>query len=146
VRTKSWLQSFLIGSATLAEPAGTEPCSAGPYMVFFDQNSSALKEQARAILDWAAKAYSNCSNAGVLMAGHPDRLRTDEANLALSKAMANNVRHYLTAHEVPASQFTVGWLGERQPLVRTEDEVSEPQNRRVEFIFSSDLGSQSQQP
>ena len=107
-------------------------------MVFFDHNSSALTYQAKAILDWAAKAYANCSNARVLMAGHTDRIGTDEANLALSKAMANNVRLYLTTHGVPATKFTVGWFGERQPLVPTDDEVNEPQNRRVEFIFSSE--------
>jgi OmpA-OmpF porin, OOP family len=130
--------SFLIGCVTLTEPALAEPCSAGPYMVFFDQNSAVLRPSAKAILDLAADAYSNCAKARVLMVGHTDRVGTDAANLALSKEMADTVRQYLTAHGVPSKQFTLGWAGERQPLVPTEDDVSEPQNRRVEFIFSSD--------
>ena len=137
--------SILIGCATLAAPAHAEPCSAGPYMVFFDHNSAALTNQAKAILDWAAKAYSDCANARVLMAGHTDRVGTDEANLALSKAMASGVRQYLISKGVPARQFNVVSLGERQPLVPTEDEVSEPQNRRVEFIFSSEAVAETHQ-
>lgn len=115
-------------------------------MVFFDPNSAALTDQAKAILDWAATAYSKCSNARVLMAGHTDRVGTDEANLALSRVMADGVRQYLIAKGVPARQFDVVSFGERQPLVPTEDEVSERQNRRVEFVFSSDAASQTQQP
>jgi outer membrane protein OmpA-like peptidoglycan-associated protein len=114
-------------------------------MVFFDHNSAALTNQAKAILDWAAKAYSNCSNSRVLMAGHTDRVGTDEANLALSKAMANGVRQYLILKGVPARQFNVVPLGERQPLVPTDDEVNEPQNRRVEFIFSSEAVAETSQ-
>ncbi len=71
--------------------------------------------------------------AEVVITGHTDRVGTQEYNDALSLRRAAVVAKRLIAAGVPAERISVTGRGEREPLVPTEDEVTEPRNRRVEL-------------
>jgi len=68
----------------------------------------------------------------VVVTGHTDRVGNDTENDRLSLERAGVMRARLVAAGVPAERITMAGRGEREPLVPTADEVSEPRNRRVE--------------
>ena len=53
-------------------------------------------------------------------------------NLSLERA--NEVRRMLVDQGVSAEYLNIEYYGESKPLVQTEDNVSEPKNRRVEVV------------
>jgi OmpA-OmpF porin, OOP family len=57
--------------------------------------------------------------------------------MALSLRRANPVKDALARDGVPATAISVVGMGEKGLLVPTPDGVREPQNRRVEIVFSS---------
>jgi outer membrane protein OmpA-like peptidoglycan-associated protein len=69
----------------------------------------------------------------VILVGHTDTVGSDAYNLKLSLERAKAVQHALIALGVPASVISVSGRGERELLVKTADNVSEPENRRVEL-------------
>lgn len=70
----------------------------------------------------------------LVVVAHTDRFGSVQANDALSLQRANAVRELFVAQGFnPALVEAVG-RGERAPMVATEDEVAEPQNRRAEII------------
>jgi len=68
----------------------------------------------------------------VSVVGHTDRVGDEEYNLDLSTRRAGAVRDLLVSRGIDPSILHVASHGEENPLVPTEDEVSEPLNRRVE--------------
>ena len=72
--------------------------------------------------------------AEVQVVGHTDRVGSDEANDALSRDRAEQVRQYLISRGLAADLVRATWRGEREPLVATPDGVAEARNRRVEVI------------
>ena len=107
----------------------------GPYLVFFDFDSPAIKTEAEPILDRAAKDYQRYGFARIKLVGHADRAGPDWYNDRLSLRRAEAVKKALAARGVPADAMVTIGKGEREPLVPTEDGVREPQNRRVEILI-----------
>jgi outer membrane protein OmpA-like peptidoglycan-associated protein len=124
-----------IAGAAFAQPAHSETCTAGPFMVFFDTQDAKVTPQGQAILDNAAASYDSCGDAKVTITGHADRSSNDKYNMAISKRRAESVRRYLAAHGVPNGKMTTQAFGESRPLVETADGVKEPQNRRVDITY-----------
>jgi outer membrane protein OmpA-like peptidoglycan-associated protein len=56
-----------------------------------------------------------------------------EYNDTLSLRRAERVRKDFVDRGVPDSAISVAGRGEREPIVATADEVTEPRNRRVEI-------------
>ncbi|MCG8356565.1 MAG: OmpA family protein [Kiloniellales bacterium] len=118
---------------TPAEPA--EMPLPGPYVVFFDFDSSALSQDAVATLDEVAEDYDAAKPTQVIVQGHTDRAGTDRYNMALSQRRADAVFDYLTRNGVPGGAIAVDYFGESRPQVPTADGVPEQANRRVEIEF-----------
>lgn len=91
--------------------------------------SQAVLEQIRkAIADWPVVA-------NVDVVGHTDTTGKVEQNDALSIQRAQVVSRWLDAQTLSADRLHISGRGERQLLVQTPDETSEPQNRRVEITL-----------
>jgi outer membrane protein OmpA-like peptidoglycan-associated protein len=71
--------------------------------------------------------------AEVAVIGHTDRVGPVEYNDTLSLRRAERVRRDFVDRGIPTGSINVAGRGEREPVVRTADEVSEPRNRRVEI-------------
>jgi len=69
----------------------------------------------------------------IVVIGHTDRVGTVPYNDALSRRRAERVRDELLKLGIPKVRISIAGRGEREPLIQTEDEVSEPRNRRVEI-------------
>jgi outer membrane protein OmpA-like peptidoglycan-associated protein len=105
------------------------------FVIFFDINSAAIRADAARILDNAAVTYRPLPHCRLIVAAHTDRLGSQGHNLNLSRKRANAVLSHLRRRGI-RSVARVESFGEARPLVRTKDEVAEPQNRRAEIIIA----------
>jgi len=69
----------------------------------------------------------------VVVIGHTDRVGSLTFNDRLSLQRAERVRSELVKLGIDEARIQIAGRGEREPLVPTADEVSEPRNRRVEI-------------
>lgn len=107
----------------------------GPFMVFFDFDSTAITDDAASILKRAAAAYKEFGIASINATGHADRAGPDGYNDKLAMRRAEVIKARLISEGVPASKISVSGRGENSPLVETADGVREWQNRRVEIVL-----------
>lgn len=127
----------LLSLACLAAAPALAQAGNQPFRVFFDWGKPELTRDAHTVLDEAVAAYRRLHPGRVEVAGHTDRSGSAVHNLAASRRRAEAVKAYLAASGVPASVIVVSAHGESRPIVPTEDDVREAQNRRVEISFSS---------
>jgi outer membrane protein OmpA-like peptidoglycan-associated protein len=110
-----------------------------PFVIYFGANDTGLVDRARASLDEVVNAYRS-SGSSLVLSGHTDRVGSAEANVERSQRYVNQVRDYLLASGVALSAITTHAYGESRPAVETADDVSEPDNRRVEITFGPPAG------
>ena len=130
---------------TEAEPAAYVPPpvqvpTAAPrsYLVFFDFNKSDLTPQATEIVDQAAKNADRAKVTQLTVTGHTDTVGSDAYNLRLSRRRAESVAALLEKDGIPSSEIDIVAKGKRDLLVPTEDGTREPQNRRVQIVYSGE--------
>lgn len=100
--------------------------------VYFDTNSSALTDEARATLDgWVKELEGKPHRLAIL--GFSDRVGRPDYNVNLSIRRAAAVRSYLLRSGLKQGAIVVsaGGYGEEGAPVATDDNVDEPQNRTV---------------
>jgi outer membrane protein OmpA-like peptidoglycan-associated protein len=115
-----------------AQPA---PAAPAPLVVFFDVGSTTIRKEDRAVLDHAARAYSEGKPIVMILTGTADRTGSAEVNLELSQLRAQAVLKGLLARGIPADRFQVLAKGETELPVATNPGVAELQNRRVEITW-----------
>lgn len=126
-----WFAAF---AAAAQSPEALPPICAGPAFVYFDSGSAAITAEASARLQLLAASLTHDGGTHpVILRGHADRVGTEAANLLLSRRRAETVRDYLLAHGILPSRIVVTAVGETRPLVETDDDVPEQQNRIVVF-------------
>lgn len=108
-------------------------CNKGPFIVFFDWDSTVITPEAVTILDSMTTTYPGCGGAAVTVSGYADRSGSDRYNQGLSERRADMVKQFLAGRSIPDSAVTAKGFGETNPRVPTADGVREPQNRRVEI-------------
>ena len=69
----------------------------------------------------------------IVVIGHTDTVGSLDFNDKLSRARADRMRELLIERGLPGDRITAAGRGKRELLVPTEDNVSEPKNRRVEI-------------
>lgn len=119
-----------------APPPPPPPAPAGPFLVFFDFDSSTLAPDGRRVVQEAMSAAQQGGRSSIRIEGHADRSGPDGYNEQLSQRRADAVRQVLVEMGMSEGGISVVARGENQPLVETADGVREPQNRRVEIIMN----------
>jgi len=99
--------------------------------VFFDFDSSSLREDGRQTLNRQAEWLKKYTNYPVTIAGHCDERGTREYNLALGERRANAARQYLVAQGIPATRVRTTSFGKENPDPPGSDEQAWAQNRRA---------------
>ena len=112
------------------------PAAAKSYLVFFDFNKSDLTPQALSIVNDAAKNAGPAKVTKLEVTGHTDTVGSDAYNMRLSRRRAESVAAQLEKDGIPASEIEIIAKGKRDLLVPTADGVKEPQNRRVQIVYS----------
>jgi OOP family OmpA-OmpF porin len=148
--------TVLTGCVTLNRPvAGTPTCCPGPvaavpapkpkrkivlHDVNFDFDKSAIRPDARAILDGDISILQKHPGVHVLCIGHTDSKGTVPYNQRLSMRRAVAVRNYLVSKGIPATATTVEGRGESQPVATNATDEGRAENRRVELrVLSGSL-------
>jgi len=129
-------------SAPAAEPPAYVPPPVVPpaapknYLVFFDFDKSDLTPQAGQIVDQAARNAGTAKATQLIVTGHTDTVGSDAYNMRLSRRRAESVAARLEKDGVPSSEIEIVAKGKHDLLVPTGDGVREPQNRRVQIVYS----------
>jgi iron complex outermembrane receptor protein len=111
------------------------------YLVFFDFNKSDLTPQAAEIVDQAAKNAGPAKVTRLTVTGHTDTVGSDAYNMRLSRRRAESVATQLEKDGIPSSEIDIVAKGKHDLLVPTADGVREPQNRRVQIVYSGEAAS-----
>ena len=135
---------FTDDSAPEAAPAAYVPPPATPvapavphsYLVFFDFNKSDLTAQAVSIVNQAASNAGPAHVTQLTVTGHTDTVGSDAYNMRLSRRRAESVAAQLEKDGIASSEIEIVAKGKRDLLVPTADGVKEPQNRRVQIVYS----------
>ena len=128
----------MLGLAMLTMGAARPPvhtCTPGPYIVFFDHESSAIKKDAAEILDNAIQNEGDCGAPRAVLAGHSD---TSEPRAIAGRRLLA-VANYLAARGVFVRRGDRRNFGAREPRVKTPPNTEERQNRRVELTYGPDV-------
>ncbi|RJF87621.1 OmpA family protein [Oleomonas cavernae] len=104
------------------------------YMIFFDWNSAALSDEARAIVGDFAQFIKANDITEIELVGHTDASGPRGYNLRLSLRRVEAVKAALVALGIPQAMIKTAAKGESALLVPTPDGIREPQNRRAELV------------
>lgn len=129
------------GPAPATTPTPAPPTPAPPTTVpsasldlqpaFFDLDSDALREDARAALDKDARSLRENATVAVTIEGHCDERGTAEYNQALGERRAQAAKDYLVAAGIAESRLKIVSYGKERPFSEGHDEASWQQNRRA---------------
>jgi len=129
--------AFTIASSDVDQRFGKAisslPPAARSYMLYFKLNSVKLEPESVPVMADMYKDVAGRAAAEIMVIGHTDKVGkiTDNDQLALRRAQT--IAAYLVEKGTPRDKVIAAGRGEREPLVPTADEVTEPLNRRVEI-------------
>ena len=102
------------------------------FIVYFLSGSDELTDESKTYIARVLEEMARRPSPEITVIGHTDRVGTDQMNDELSLKRAERVKDLLVKRDISPDRIRVAGRGEREPLVPTADEVSEPRNRRVE--------------
>ena len=105
--------------------------------VYFDLDESAVRDDARPLLQRNADWMKRWTSTQVVVEGHCDARGSSEYNLALGTRRATAVKDYMVSLGVPANRVTVISKGKEQPVCSEANEACWQQNRRGHFLISA---------
>jgi outer membrane protein OmpA-like peptidoglycan-associated protein len=103
------------------------------FLLYFREDSDEYTAQSKDAFEKVFVEVARRKVAEVAVIGHTDRVGPVEYNDTLSLRRAERVRRDFMDRGIPTGSINVAGRGEREPVVPTADEVSEPRNRRVEI-------------
>jgi outer membrane protein OmpA-like peptidoglycan-associated protein len=109
-------------------PAAPEPQQ---FIIYFGFNKCNITPEADQVLGEAASAAKSDGQASVRIVGHTDTVGSASYNQRLSECRADAAKSNLVGKGVPADAISTSGRGESELLVKTGDNVKEPQNRRA---------------
>jgi OOP family OmpA-OmpF porin len=116
-----------------AETLAALPAHPAHFTLYFREGSDELMPESRKELKRVLAELKKRSLPDVAVTGHADAVGTMKYNDQLSTTRAERMREILVEKGLPAERITVAGRGKREPLVRTDNGVPEPRNRRVEI-------------
>jgi len=105
--------------------------------IYFDLDSDALTDAARASLDAKLPILTANPSLQIRIAGHADERGSDEYNLALGQRRAATTKRYLQQRGIAENRMEVVGFGEERPVCTERDETCWSRNRRAEFEITA---------
>lgn len=106
--------------------------------ILFDFDSSAIRDEFRALLEAHAEFLKSNPVSRVILQGHTDERGSREYNLALGQRRAESVYQALTLLGVGDGQMEAVSLGEEKPVAEGHDESAWRLNRRTEILYQGE--------
>ena len=104
------------------------------FLLYFEPGGSQLTDASLEVLPIIVARARARQGGEIIVVAHTDRVGSVSANDALSLDRAKTLRQLLVAQGFKPDLVDAVGRGERAPIVATDDEVTEPQNRRAEII------------
>ncbi len=126
----------LVQRAGYANSRGIEPAPVRRerLSIGFEFGSAELTPAAAALLRDFVKVHDGATRIDIV--GHTDSAGSQRHNDVLSLARADAVAQALAGLGVAPGHLQISGRGERDPALRTEDNVREPANRRSDVVIS----------
>lgn len=103
--------------------------------LYFHEGTTTLIPSSAPGLDFLKAEVKRRPGAEILVTGYTDRKGSIEDNDELSQRRAEEVLSALAAEGIELGMMSAVGRGERDPLISTDDGVTEPRNRRVEVTI-----------
>jgi len=116
------------GTAMAARPQLPER-----FLLYFVSGGAQLTPESQALLPKIVASAAQRPAVDVSIIGHTDTVGRAEQNEELALKRAQAIAEQIKAKGLKVHALGVESHGERNPLVKTADEVPEPRNRRVEI-------------
>jgi peptidoglycan-associated lipoprotein len=104
------------------------------FVLHFDEDRAALNAASQAQIPAILKAIRDRHSTAITITGHTDTTATPQYNYELGLRRAQNVKSLLEAQGVNADDVFASSHGDADLLQKTDRNVSNEQNRRVEVI------------
>jgi peptidoglycan-associated lipoprotein len=116
-----------------AEEPAEAPKQKEDLAVYFDFDSSLIKDDARPVLQKVADSVRQ-QKASLEIEGNCDELGTVEYNLALGEERARAAKSYLVHLGVPANRIGTVSYGSQRPKYPGHDDDAHARNRRDDLV------------
>jgi len=118
---------------TFAMAIAVQPVRPVSFLLYFQEGTDEYTAESKEAFEKIFPEIARRKAAEVAVIGHTDTVGRTEFNDTLSLRRAERVRNDFVDRGIPTISINVAGRGEREPIVPTADEVSEPRNRRVEI-------------
>ena len=126
----------IVGEGGYQDSQFNDPASPlSQRIVYFDYDSSSVRQQDLPILEAHAAYLSAHPNVTIRVEGHTDDRGSREYNLALGERRALAIRQILMLQGASINQFQVTSYGEERLAAEGYDESVWSKNRRVELTY-----------
>lgn len=103
--------------------------------VYFDFDSSTVRDDMKPPLDKNTEWLRKRQGAKVQIQGHADERGTNEYNIALGERRAQGIKKYLADSGINEARLSTISYGEEKPADPGHTEEAWAKNRRVEFVI-----------
>ena len=112
-----------------------QPTPPARVILYFKKNSTELTPDSMKLLPHIFGTVRKRDSLNISVVGHSDTAGSDAYNLELSERRALSVTDLLVKKGISKEIIETTSHGEKNPLIKTGDNVNEPRNRRVEVII-----------
>lgn len=127
---------FRVEEAEIAKTFGPALAAQPPppvhYVLYFRTGSTDLVAESEKQIAQILKNVKARQSTDIRIVGHTDRVGKREGNYTLGLDRAQQIKGLLVSKGVDPTFIEVESHGEDNPLIPTDNEASEPRNRRVE--------------
>lgn len=116
-----------------AAAIAAQPLRPVSFQLYFLEGTDEYTPESKKAFEKVFAEVARRKAAEVAVIGHTDTVGKLEYNDELSLKRAERIRKDFTDRGIPTDAISTAGRGEREPVIRTADEVSEPRNRRVEI-------------
>ncbi|BBL58920.1 OmpA family protein [Methylomonas koyamae] len=113
----------------------SEPVRPEVFLLYFETGGAKLTPESAALIPKIVEAAGNHPAADISVIGHTDTVGNADKNEKLARERAVEVSRLFDPSKLDVKEVTVTSHGEKNLLIKTPDETSEPKNRRVEVTI-----------
>ncbi len=135
-------------TAPVAKPVTSKPIVANPLKdpnnilskrsVFYDYDSSVIKDEFKPVVTAHARYLSQNRSAKMVIQGNTDERGSREYNIALGQRRADSVKQMMLLLGAQEAQIETVSFGEEKPRAAGKDEASFSENRRSDIVYAGE--------
>lgn len=121
--------------SAFSDALAAQPLLPAKFILYFLQDSNELTDESKTALSQIIQTIQERNSTDIVISGHTDTFGEKDYNYELALYRAKVLFGILVANGVVPANITVVSHGEGSPLIKTDDDVTEPRNRRVEVLI-----------